>query len=304
MAEPALLVNLRTHLSQAGDTTLSGGSVLVLEFLGATRFSAKEEGPILGLTFAGATLNMPAGTYPVYDSLVDSVSVRAEGGEVLVQVARSLVGPWQITAEEGPLQRFVVALDPAPLYPIFGDKVVLLDPWCRPAAFSPTRLPEAVPTRDIALRLGRLLAGTHARPHLRFSGGPLPALTPRAIRAGHRCDAVLGIATTYVPNRPRSGFTVRCRPSDPGSRRLARCLAAELKRKLPLPLLAEGEITDRLLREIPAPGAVVDVGCLSHRVDEGLLRDIDFKQKVAQTLFNALRSFFTGLPHEGTGKGR
>jgi N-acetylmuramoyl-L-alanine amidase len=78
------------------------------------------------------------------------------------------------------------------------------------------------------------------------------------------------------------------------SLRLARLIAREIVRKLPLPLLAEDETKDRLIRDLPAPGAVVEVGCLSHRVDEGLLRDIDFKQKVAQTLFNALKHFFAG----------
>jgi N-acetylmuramoyl-L-alanine amidase len=293
VVQPALLVNLRSHLSQAGDTTLAGGSVLVLEFVGAPELAAREEGLCLSLTFTGAALNMPAGTYAVYDSLVSTVVVREEGERVVVKVERDLAGPWEVKKEEGLVQRFTLYLDPAPLKPILDGKVVLLDPWARPRAFSPTQLLEGVPTRDIAARLGRLLTSAGAQPHL-VSGGPLPVLTPRAVRSGQRCDAILGIATAYAPRHPRSGFTVRRRPGDAASLRLARLLAAEITRKLPLPLLAETEASDRLLREIPAPGALVEVGCLSHRVDEGLLRDIDFKQKVAQTFFNALKHFFAG----------
>lgn len=293
MVPTPLLVNLRSHLSQAGDTHLMAGSLLVFEFLGPPELSAREDGPHLILTFSPAALNMPAGTYGVYDSLVNTVLVREEGNAVVVSVERDLSGPWEVKAEEGLLHRFTLYLDPRPLFPLFAGKIVLLDPWARPRAFSPTRLPEGVPTRDITGRLGRLLTGAGARPHLTKSG-PLPTLTPQAIRAGYRCDAVLGIATTYDPRHPRSGFAVRRRPGDAESLRLARLIAHEIVRKLPLPLLAEGETKDRLIRDLLAPGAVVEVGCLSHRVDEGLLRDIDFKQKVAQTLFNALKHFFAG----------
>ncbi|HHY92835.1 MAG TPA: N-acetylmuramoyl-L-alanine amidase [Firmicutes bacterium] len=293
MAEPALLVNLRSHLSQAGDTTLAGGSLLILEFVGTPELTTREEGSRLVLAFSGAALNMPAGTYPVYDSLVNTVVVREEGSQVLVGVERDLIGPWVVNKEEALIRRFTLYLDPAPLKPVFGEKVVLLDPWARPKVFSPTQLPEGLPTRDIAARLGRLLSAAGARPHL-VNGGPLPVLTPAAVRSGRRCDAVLGIATAHAPRHPYSGLAVKRRPGDPTSLRLARLLAAEITRKLPLPLVAEVEAADRLLREIPAPGALVEVGCLSHRVDEGLLRDIDFKQKVAQTLFNALKHFFAG----------
>ncbi|HHT70238.1 MAG TPA: N-acetylmuramoyl-L-alanine amidase [Firmicutes bacterium] len=294
MVLPALLVNLRTHHAQAGDTTLSAGSVIGIDFWGEPSFSVDEDGPSIVFTFTPAALNMPSGEFPVTDSLVKSVTVGEQAPTaVIITIERYFPGPWQLDQDlRGPC-RYNVYIDPAPLFPLFTDKVVLLDPWIRPHVFSPTNLPEKVPTYDIARRLAHLLAGVQAKPHFSIFSPTFPALSPTAVRNGHPCHAVLSLATLYHPACPRSGFGVLTVPASAPSQRLVNVLKQELQLKLPLPFISEGPTSCRLLREIPAPVAVVQVGCISHRIDEGLLRDIDYKQKVAQGIFNALRRFFS-----------
>ncbi|NLY50287.1 MAG: hypothetical protein GX062_04705 [Firmicutes bacterium] len=292
MFTPALLVNLRTHLSQAGDTKLTGDSLIIVEFFGSPTVSTQEVGLNLSLSFSGAELNMPAGTYNIYDSLVNRVVLQQLDDTVHLTVERDLAAPWELREEIGAVHRFHLHLFPTPLQEIFTGRIVRLDPLARPGAYSPTRLPEAVPTRDIAQRLARLLAAAGARPHQNNNWSGLPSLSLKDIWSGRRCDVVLGIATLLNPKRPCSGLGLRYRAGDPASLRLAQILRAEIERKLPLPLLSFCNTGSQLLGASPVPGVVAEVGCLSHRVDEGMLRDIDHKQKLAQTLFNGLKHFF------------
>lgn len=293
MTQPALLVNLRTHHAQAGDTVVAPASIIGIDFWGQPLFAVREDGPNLVFTFTSAALNMPTGNFVVADTLVKSVTVREQGREeIVIIIERYFTGPWHIDENPGLLCRYNVHIDPSPLFPIFSNKVVLLDPWARPWVTSPTNLPEKTPTSDIARRLGQLLAAVQARPHFSRARPNFPSLTPTAIRNGHPCHVVISIATLYNPNRPQSGFGVQQASTSTANIRLADILKQELQQKLPLPLISQGTVSNRMFREIPVPGAVIEVGCISHRIDEGLLRDIDYKQKVAQGLFNALRRFF------------
>lgn len=293
MTHPALLVNLRTHHAQAGDTIVAPASIIGLDFWGQPLFTVHEDGPNLVFTFTSAVLNMPPGNFVVTDTLVKAVTVREQAAEeIVVIIERYFAGPWQLDKDPGLLSRYNIHIDPSPLFAVFAGKVVLLDPWARPHVASPTNLPEKTPTYDIARRLGRLLAAVQAKPHFSRARPNFPSLTPAAVRSGHPCQAVLSIATRYDPKRPHSGFGIHHVPASTASIRLADILKQELQQKLPLPLIFQETASSRLLREIPAPGALIEAGCISHRIDEGLLRDIDYKQKVAQGLFNALRHLF------------
>ena len=293
MAQPALLVNLRTHHAQAGDTTLAAGSVIGVDFWGEPSYTVREDGPNIVFTFSSTALNMPSGEFRVTDAVVKAVTIfEQDSQKVELTIERYFPGPWYINKDPGPLCHYHVYIDPSPLFPFFANKVILLDPWARPCVVSPTGLAETIPTYDIARRLGRLLAAVNANPHFSSFSPAFPTLSPTAIRSGHRCHVVLSLATLYNPTQPRSGFGILYLPASPGSPRLANVLKQELQQKLPLSLISEGTTSSHLLREIQAPGAVVKVGSISHRIDEGLLRDIDYKQKVAQGIFNALRRFF------------
>lgn len=293
MTQSAFLVNLRTHHAQAGDTVVAPASLIGIDFWGQPVDTVREDGPDLVLTFTSATLNMPAGNFAVADTLVKSVVVQEQTvGKVEVIIKRYFPGPWRLDKDLRLLCRYNIHLDPLPLRSLFANKVILLDPWNRPNIKSPTNLPEKTVTQDVARRLSQLLTGVGARPHFSRPRPNYPSLTPAAIRGGHPCQVVLAIATLYRPQRPQSGFGIRRRPGSAASMRLANILSEELQSKLPLPLISECMTSNRLLREIPSPGAVVEVGCISHRIDEGMMRDIDYKQKIAQGLFNALRRFF------------
>lgn len=293
MTQPALLVNLRTHHAQTGDTTLSAGSIIGIDFWGKPTLAVHEDGSNIVLTFTSAALNMPSGRFSVTDALVKNVIIQEQpSNQVVVAIERYFAGPWQLDEDLRNLCRYNIYIDPSPLFPFFANKVVLLDPWIRPDVFSPTNLPEKIPTYDIARRLARLLTGVKAKPHFSSFSPTFPILSPTAVRNGYPCHAVLSIATLYDPAHPRSGFGVLSVPDSASSIHLAGILKQELKQKLPLPLILETTTTYRLLKEIQAPGAIVQVGCISHRIDEGLLRDIDYKQKVAQGIFNALRRLF------------
>ncbi len=116
------MVNLRTHHAQAGDTTLSAGSVIGIDFWGEPSFSVDEDGPPQHCIYVHppAALNMPSGEFPVTDSLVKSVTVGEQAPTaVIITIERYFPGPWQLDQDlRGGPCRYNVYIDPAPLFPL------------------------------------------------------------------------------------------------------------------------------------------------------------------------------------------
>jgi len=277
-----------------GTTTMTAGSLIGFDFWGKPVLSSCESRQNrIEFIFTAAGLNMPSGTLDVADSLVKNVSVSQPApATVKININCYFPGPWELDQDLGALSRYNVYIKPEPLFSLFAGKVILLDPWIRPQAQGPTGLAEKIVSCDIARRLARLLGGVKARPHFSLFSPAFPILSPVSVRSGYPCQAVLSVAVLHKQIKPRSGFGLLTWPQSEKSIRLGSVLKTNLQAKLPLPLILDGTTTSRLLKELPLPGAVVKAGCISHRIDEGLLRDIDYRQKVAQGIFNALREFF------------
>lgn len=296
------ITNIRTGLYGPPGSFPCPPSRLILEATAPPDWHLEEREGQTVLSLPGARLNMPSGPINVFDGLITTVLVAADGAENPRLVINKLdASSCTVAGIPGLPYRLVIDLDRSPLLGYFQNQHVLLDPYWdgkKKGAISPTGLPEHIPTLDIARRLAQLLTKVKARVnHTRLDAYFVPV--PDRIRLCRELKPTLflSIATWVDKRRPRSGYRVRYYPGSPENELLARCLEEEMQRKISLPSLGSEPVNMTLLRELPVPAALMETACISHRLDEGLLRDVDFRQQVAQGLFNGLGQYWRKKRH-------
>ncbi len=250
------------------------------------------------LKISNAGLNMPPGTVKARDGLVSFIQV-AEPAHGLTEVTIHLEEPTTCTAgtEAGIPARIIVDLDRSVFKPLFAGARILIDPGHggnEPQAFSVTGLPESQVTLDTALRLESLLAQVGAKTLLtRRADTAVPPEERVRLAIREAPDLILSIHTDIGPASMSPGPCCYYQASSPATRRLAGYLEEELVAKSSLPDRGVAEIDLGLWTRARAPVVLVELAPIGSRLQEGLLRGWDFRQKLAQALFNGLRRYLS-----------
>ena len=294
------LTNIRTGLFGATKSFTRLSSRIILEASAPFAHSTRVNKGETVITLPGAHLNMPTGPIDVYDGLVTTliVSQDAQGTpRIIINTNETCAN--SLEEVPGLPHRLIVDLDRSPLQHYFRNQGLLLDPaqdGKKGGIVSPTGLKEHIPTLQIARRLAQLIAQVPARVNItRRDEEFIPPRERLQMCRELKPSLFLAIATGVEREKPRSGFWLKYYYRGNKNKFLATCLKKEMQRKMSIPLRGCMAVNTSLLRELPIPAVLVEVANISHRLDEGLLRDVDFRKAVAQGLFNGILSYLKGL---------
>ncbi len=290
------LTNIRTGLYGPPGSFACPPSRIILEATAPLSWNIEQKKEKTILSLPGAKLNMPPGIINVFDGLITTVSVTTDGAGRPQIIITTLDESTSTVAEIAGLpHRLVIDQDRYPLLGYYHNQHVVLDPsWDgeKKGAVSPTGLPEHIPTLDIARRLAQLLTSVKARVNFtRLDNYYVPVTDRIQLCRELKPTLFLSIATWVKKRKPQSGFRIRYYLGNQRNEFLAGCLEQEMHRKISIPSHGIRPVNMTLLRELPVPAALVETACISHRLDEGLLRDVDFRQLVAQGLFNGISQY-------------
>ncbi|HPT82815.1 MAG TPA: N-acetylmuramoyl-L-alanine amidase CwlD [Limnochordia bacterium] len=107
-------------------------------------------------------------------------------------------------------------------------------------------------------------------------------------------DLYLSIHANFFPSSIWSGAQTFYYESDPAGERLAKCIQAELVKRLG-PNTRAAKVGDfRVLRDTSMPAALVEVGFLSNPREAELLADPAYQKRVAEAIFAGLYNYYQG----------
>ncbi len=247
------------------------------------------------LTIPKVRPNMPSFRLPVLDGLVETVTVADSGSGVSVAVETRFAARAEVAWVTGLPARLIVELPRSGPTRVLSGRKIGLDPGHggRDAGAVGVGYREA----DIALSICRGLARwlvCHRATVVatRQADRVVPAsLRLNLLREG-RAGVYVGVHTGASSERRRRGTAVLCR-CDSESRRLARCILDAILAKNPF-LVDDGihPSEDDLLRRLRLPAVVVMPEYITCHLGEGLLRDLDFREAVAQSIFTGLLHYY------------
>lgn len=265
-------------------------SRIVFEFTGLPVVKDKSLDKIIKIEFSPCKFNMPEGIFNIKDSTIDFLELKSSKSNVIDAIIHLVHSSrYTIQVTPGLPSRVYLYVDRSPLIPLFENKVIYLEPSRNPKAISPTSLKEEKPTLEISKNLYTLL---------KLMRSNVTIINEKPISLAERTEKLLKLPPgilicigTTIDDPKVSGFKVYYHPSSKESLNLAKAVHSAMKEKLPLDSLGiHAANTNRL--SYGNPGILVEAGCIRNRVDEGHLRDVDYKQKVAQALYNGLKKYF------------
>lgn len=254
------------------------------------------------LRLPGAVLNMPDGEVTVHDGLIERLTCLEERrDEDTPEVRVTFETPFhpnpRLGWEPGLPARLVVAFGRSGPARVLAGRVLGLDPGhggADPGAVG-VGYREADIALDICRRLARWLEAHQAKAILTRSAdeGVRGATRANLLRLAQP-HASLSVHMGASPDGKRRGTAVAYR-LDSESRRLAGCLRRAMSQGLPF-LVDNGLLPsdEELPARLEPPVVVVLPEYITCHLGEGLLRDPDFRARVAQALFVGLVDYFRG----------
>lgn len=265
-------------------------SRIVFEFTGLPIIRDKSFDKIIKIEFSPCKFNMPEGTFNIKDSTIDFLELKSSRTDVIDAIIHLYHhARYSIETIPGLPSRVYLYVDRSPLISLFKGKIIYLEPSCNPKAISPTSLKEEKPTSDIAKNLYTLLKLMQSNVYIvnEKITNPIEKIN----KLSRLPPGVLISIGTTIDDPKVSGFKIYYHPPSRESLKLAKAVHSAMKEKLPLDSLGIHAANINRL-SYGNPGILVEAGCIKNRVDEGHLRDVDYKQKVAQALYNGLKAYF------------
>lgn len=294
------LTNIRVGLFGATSSFSCLSSQIILEASAPFTWDVVEDNKKTIISLPKTRLNMPRANIDVYDGLIKYVVISADIAgtpQLIIYTSETCAN---FTAEiPGLPHRLLIHMDRSPLQRYFRNQNLLLDPAYDgkgKEAVSPTGLPAHIPTLHIARRLSQLIAQVPARVNMtRRDAEYIPMRERLQMCREAKSTLFLGVACRAEKRKPQSGFQVKYYYRGNRNKFFAGHLEEEIGRKISIPSRGLIPVNMSLLREIPIPAAVAEIANIHHRLDEGLLRDVDFHKAAALGLFNGILSYFRRL---------
>lgn len=183
--------------------------------------------------------------------------------------------------------------------PPLADIVVAVDPGHgghdRGACHLPSGLIEKEINLDMALRLEKALTREGAGVVLTRRDDSFLSLDARAQLANeHGADIFLSLHVNRYPSPDCFGAQTFYLPAAPEGRRLALLIQEELRRIYPPNYRQALPGNYRVLRGTRMPSALVEIGFVTNPTDRALLRQDDYRERVAEAIVQALIRFVRG----------
>lgn len=254
------------------------------------------------VTLQGAVLNMPADRLIVHDGLVRAVSWRTVQEAVRVEVETNFRSSLRLRWAAGLPDRLALELERSPLVQLLAGRRIGLDPGHggNEVGAVGARYRECDVVLDISRFLSRWLAAHRAVCVLsRDDDSEVSPAQRLRLMLQERPDTYIGLHTGSDADRHRRGTTVLHRP-DEASERMARSLHSAILARSPF--LVDGGVhpsDEAMLSHLQSPAAILLPEYITHPLGEGLLRAVDFQERIAQSLFDGLIRYFRSSPGAG-----
>ncbi|OAT85798.1 N-acetylmuramoyl-L-alanine amidase family protein [Desulfotomaculum copahuensis] len=278
-------------------------SRVVIESVRPLDCRAEETSPgrQITLTARHARANMDCQAIDVYDGLVEQVEIADDGNDqVTIRININHAVPWQMKSEPGMPGRTVLILSRAHLPAIFQSIILVLDPGhggTDSGGRGPVDLLEKNVVLSMAAALEKVFTPLNVQIHCtRREDRELPVRDRYDFASRRKAHFYIGLHTHHSRDENAAGLAVYYNPAAPGSQLLARLAAEELVRKIKRPF--RGISPDRQLSPLGGiPGITVEPVAISNWVEEGLLRNPTFYDKIALGVFNGLRRYIIESPY-------
>ncbi len=290
--------------------------------------------PGFSVTLENTALNMPQDRLPVRDGLVQNVwwqttervgstgpARSARLAELAgpkgqkVQVAVEMAFPAQVrqTWEPGVPARLGLELERGAVVGLFAGRKIGLDPGH--GGKDTGAVGAAYHESEVVFKINHFLSrwlAAHRSICVLSRDDDVEVSLKTRLRLMHqeRPEVYIGLHTGSDTDRRRRGTIVLHR-RDQASERLARCLQAAILTRNPF--LVDGGIhpvdggiqpannvippaDTVLLSGLRVPAVIVLPEYITHHLGEGLLRAVDFQERVAQSLFDGLTAYFKPSP--------
>ncbi|MGB9678905.1 MAG: N-acetylmuramoyl-L-alanine amidase [Thermoanaerobacteraceae bacterium] len=236
------------------------------------------------IIFKEIPLNMPEGKYKVLDGIISYIEIKSENKDIISDISLDFNTDFDVKIIKNIPSKLVFLIDRNPLTDLFKDKKIIINPGFSNKTKSPTGLLQQVPMLYISKKLNYFITGCHGKSCLTWEQ-PMQKTDTSSINA----DIYIDIFTETSNNK--SGFKVYYSNKNKNSYILANQINQEIEKKIPLDNLGIYEKSSDIKPEIIYVGIIP--GMENQRLDDAHLRDLDYRNKISQGIFNGLVKFFT-----------
>ncbi|QGP93073.1 N-acetylmuramoyl-L-alanine amidase [Neomoorella glycerini] len=241
-----------------------------------------------------ALLNMYPGPLYVQDGILREVTVEPGEGQVTFNITLDEAVRATLTAVKGIPYRVVLRFSRRPLQEFYRDKVIILDPghggtdggWR-----GPVNLWERDMAWKTALELARVLEGFKARVIWTRAEEENPSWEERLLKVTPATFCFISVHEHGAADAGQRGTAVLYNPTSRGNEELAAKVLERIVARVKTPVRGI-KADEELARLGEVPGLRLEPVAITSWVDEGLLRNPYFHQKVALATAVAIKQHF------------
>lgn len=290
------LTNIWSKVSRQDDRLVSR---VVIESTRPLAYQLRRINQVAALTIYQAVPNMYCDTLAVYDGLINEVTVRPEENNcVTILIALNHQATCAVSSGEGLPVRTFFCFDRAYLNDLFSERRIVIDPGHGgrdEGGRGPVDLLEKNAALTMAQSLKNQLDQVNAQVWLtRENDLLIPPRERFGLARERRAHALISFHTNYSKDSRVDGLAINYNPAHPGGRRLAQLTCEELVRKIKRSVL-EIKADKELSALGTVPGLKIMPVTISNWVEEGLLRNPTFYDKIALGVMNGLRRYFAQM---------
>ncbi|HHW57185.1 MAG TPA: N-acetylmuramoyl-L-alanine amidase [Clostridia bacterium] len=287
------LTNLRIDSTCNSESIKNHKSLLTFDFsLKTPSYYIEKQNNSIKIVFEDTPLNMPEGKFKVLDGIISYVEIKTEGTNILAEIILDFPSNFEVETIEGIPAKFNLYIDRSPLIEILKDKKILINPGFSIKTASPTGLLQHIPMMGIAKKLNFLLNNCCAQSQLVWEKSP----EEKNIVSFE--DGILVDTFTEISPTKQSGFKVYYEEGNEISSKLAKYINEAMEQKLQLSNLGIYS------KAYSHKNTIIPIGVVpameNVRLDDAHLRDVDYRNKVAQAIFNGLIKFYSQIKKTGS----
>lgn len=283
------LTNIRIDSSSNSELIKAQKSIIVFDFSShIPDYEVHSIDATIQFVFKEVSLNMPIGKYKVLDGVVSYVEINCENSRIISNVVLNRQSDFSTEIISGIPSKLNLYISRKPLIDILKDKEIYINPGYSNKTSSPTGLYQHIPMMAIAKKLSFLLSLSCAKSQLSWENNPANKNIEN-----FKSGIFIDIFTENSLYR-ESGFKVYYSDKNDLSKDLAKCINECMSEKLQLDNLGvhpkSYPYTDTNIIPVSVVPAIEN-----NRLDDAHLRDIDYRNKAAQAIFNGLLKFYSKI---------
>ncbi|SNX54317.1 N-acetylmuramoyl-L-alanine amidase [Thermoanaerobacterium sp. RBIITD] len=282
------LTNIRLDSNAENPCIKGNKSIIGFDFSSSIpEYQIKNEANDYIITFNDVSLNMPEGLYKDDDGIIKSVLIKGQQNRIDVCIKLSHKSEYEIETINGIPSKLNFYIDRTPLIGILKGKRILINPVYKETTKSPTKLMPHVPMKGISNKLKTLLSLLEAYATITWKD----SYNDNILNGDFSGDMLINLYTE-ASLKNESGFKVYYSKDNKESKRFAEILNKTIEGKSPLRNLGifpkEYNYKNKDILIVTIVPAIEN-----NRLDDAHLRDIDYRSKIAQAVFNGIIEYYS-----------